>query len=112
LFGFLQRVDTETKESTMKRYITKDGINLYDVFEAGASFGRLKADRLKVPLWTEAECVAALEASLPKAFVASLKTGEDAQAPTERPKTLMEMVTEVEIGRRPHNESVRNHQKK
>jgi hypothetical protein len=96
----------------MKRYITKDGINLYDVFKAGASFGRLKADHLKVPLWTEGEYVAALEASLPKEFVAALETVGDAKAPTERAKTLMDMATEAEIERRPHNESVRDRQNK
>jgi hypothetical protein len=96
----------------MKRYITKDGINLYDVFRAGASFGRPKADRLNAPLWTEAEYVAALEASLPEEFVAALETIGDAKAPTERAKTLMEMATEAEIGRRPYNESVRDRKKK
>jgi hypothetical protein len=92
----------------MKSYVTKDGINLYDVFKAGASFGRLKADRAEVSLWTEAEWVAALETSLPKAFVASLKTAGDVQAPTERAKTLMAMATEAEVGRKPYNESVRS----
>jgi hypothetical protein len=96
------------KETTMKSYVTKDGINLYDVFKAGASFGRLKADRAEVSLWTEAEWVAALEASLPQTFVASLKSASAAKAGVGREKSLMESATEAELGRSPHNESVRS----
>lgn len=92
----------------MKSYVTKDGINLYDVFKAGASFGRLKADRAEVSLWTEAEWVAALEASLPQTFVASLKSASAAKAGVGREKSLMESATEAELGRSPHNESVRS----
>jgi hypothetical protein len=56
----------------MKVYITREGINLYDVFKAGIGFCQAHPNHN----WTEEEWYAALEAALPEDFLATLTKQE------------------------------------
>lgn len=60
----------------MKIYITKDRVNLYDVFRAGVLFGTTHRESS----YTEAEWYAALESALGADYVASLETVEEMTA--------------------------------
>jgi len=53
----------------LKWYVTKDGINLYDLFLAGIGFGQAHRNNN----WTEDEWYEALEAALPQEFLTTLK---------------------------------------
>ncbi|MFY9701671.1 MAG: hypothetical protein ABSC07_19315 [Terriglobales bacterium] len=52
------------KTKPMVWYVTKNGINLYEVFRAGVIFGGVHSDTG----WKEDEWLAALEASLPEGW--------------------------------------------
>jgi hypothetical protein len=70
----------------MKVYVTKDGVNLYDLFRAGVRFGaRHSAFR-----YTEAEWFAALEEALGKDYVASLETIDGVLARQKKAGTMAE----------------------
>ena len=53
----------------LKCYVTKDGVNLYDLFRAGIGFAQAHRNNN----WTEQEWYEALEAALPQGFLATLK---------------------------------------